>query len=47
MSVVLNELGERRQAIADAEAALKIFEQIGHPHAVTVRGQLESWRREA
>jgi len=39
-------LGERRQAIARAEAALEIYEQIESPYAANVRQQLEIWRGE-
>lgn len=42
---MLNKLGDRKQAIAHAEAALKIREQIESPYAAMVREQLEAWRR--
>jgi len=44
MSFVLDELGEREKAIAHAEAALKIFEQIESPYAEKVRQKLAEWR---
>jgi tetratricopeptide (TPR) repeat protein len=40
-------LGEARQAIAHAEAALQIFEQIEDPNAARVRAQLARWRGQA
>ena len=45
MSSALDQLGERAQAIANAEAALKIFEQIEDPNAAKVRKQLAEWRK--
>ena len=46
MSVARDQLGERDQAIRDAELALFIFEQIEDPHAAQVRAQLDAWREE-
>jgi len=45
MSLALHELGDRAQAMAGAEAALKALEQIEDPAAATVRSQVEEWRR--
>jgi hypothetical protein len=45
MSLALDKLGERTQAIAHAETALKIFEAIEDPNAGKVREQLEGGRR--
>jgi len=45
MGLVLDKLGERAQAIAHAEAALKIFEQIEDPNTSKVRVQLAEWRK--
>jgi len=42
--LALDRLGERAQAIAHAETALKIYEQIEDPHAGMVRGQLAKWK---
>jgi len=42
---VLDTLGERAQAIAHAEAALKIFEQIEDSHAEKVRKKLAEWHK--
>ncbi len=46
MSLSLDQLGERAQAVAGAEAALQIYEQIESPHAKKVRAQLAQWRGE-
>ena len=43
-ALALNKLGEREQAIASAEAALKILEAIEDPDAAKVRAQLAEWR---
>lgn len=40
----LDQLDDRAQAIARAEAALKIFETIEHPYAAKARAQLEKWK---
>ena len=45
MSLALDTLGERQQAIAHAEAALTILEQIEAPNAGTVRNQIEEWKK--
>ena len=45
MSLALDQLGEREQAIAHAEAALKIFEQIEDSKAAEARKQLDEWRK--
>jgi len=44
MSLSLDKLGERAQAITCAEQALTIYEQIEHPGAAKVRAQLTEWR---
>lgn len=46
MSLALDKLGERAQAIDCAEAALKIREQIEDPNAPKVRAKLKAWRGE-
>jgi tetratricopeptide (TPR) repeat protein len=46
MSLALDQLGERAQAIQHAEQALAIFEQIEHPNAAQVRERLASWREQ-
>jgi tetratricopeptide (TPR) repeat protein len=43
-ALVLDELNDRTQAIARAEAALQIFDAIEHPDAAKVRAQLEEWK---
>ena len=42
--MVLDQLGERAQAIQRAEQALTIFEQIEDPRAAEVRAKLAAWR---
>ncbi|HMD86568.1 MAG TPA: hypothetical protein VKO18_17925 [Terriglobia bacterium] len=44
MSLALDKLGDRAQAIAHAEAALKIYEAIEDPNSAKVRAQLAQWR---
>ncbi|HEX7332224.1 MAG TPA: hypothetical protein VF290_12045 [Pyrinomonadaceae bacterium] len=44
MSLGLDQLGERAQAIQHAEQALIIQEQIEDPNAAQVREQLADWR---
>jgi len=44
MSLLLDQLGERAQAIHHAEQALIIFEQIEDPNATKVRAMLAAWR---
>jgi len=46
MSLTLDQLGERAQAIRYAERALTIFEQIEDPNAAQVRAQLAAWREQ-
>lgn len=46
MSLVLDRVGERAQAIQHTEQALAIFEQIEDPYAEKVRAQLAAWREE-
>ena len=46
MSLVLDHLGERAQAIQHAEQALTIFEQIEHHYAARVRAKLAAWREQ-
>lgn len=43
-SLALDKLGDRAKAIKDAEAALKIYEDIESPIAARVREQLARWR---
>jgi hypothetical protein len=43
MSICTNELGDRAQAIALAEAALEIYMAIEPPRVETVRQQLSEW----
>jgi tetratricopeptide (TPR) repeat protein len=43
-SLTLDKLGERAKAIENAQAALKIFEQIEVPNAAKARKQLEEWK---
>jgi tetratricopeptide (TPR) repeat protein len=45
MSLALDKLGQRKEAIEHAEAALKIAEQIEDPCAAMVRRQLEEWKK--
>jgi tetratricopeptide (TPR) repeat protein len=45
MSLALDKLGEHAQAIAHADAALKIFEQIEDPNADKVHKKLAEWRK--
>jgi tetratricopeptide (TPR) repeat protein len=47
ISLLLRSLGERAKAIAPAEAALEIFEQIESPNAAKARAALAQWRGEA
>ena len=46
MSLALDQLGERTQAIQHAEQALTILEQIEDPNAAKVRAQLADWREQ-
>ena len=46
MSLALDQLGERVQAIQCAEQALIIREQIEDPRAAQVRAQLAAWREQ-
>jgi hypothetical protein len=39
-----DKLAERAQAIAYAEGALVIFEQIESPHAERIRTRLDEWK---
>lgn len=45
-SLALDSLGKRTEAIANAEAALAILEQVEHPNSAQVRAQIEKWRSE-
>jgi hypothetical protein len=45
MSVALDKLGDRTQAVTHAEAALKIHGQIEDPNVTRIRKQLADWRR--
>lgn len=47
MSLALDNIGERQRAIANAEAALDIFELIEEPDTGMVREALAEWRGEA
>ena len=47
MALALDKLGEREQAIAHAEAAREVFEQIKSPEAAVAREALRRWREEA
>jgi hypothetical protein len=44
MSLALDQLGERTQAIGCAQAALQIREAIEDPNAEKVRQQLAQWQ---
>jgi len=46
ISGALEHLGERAQAIQNAEHALTIYEQIEDPNAAQVRAQLATWREQ-
>jgi hypothetical protein len=46
MALALAKLGERKEAITHAEAALKIYETIESPDVEKVRKQLAEWGRE-
>src|ERR1051326_8819725 len=45
-ALTLNELGDRIEAIARVEIALKIYEGIESPSAVQARAALAQWRSE-
>ncbi len=42
-SMSLHERGNREQALADAKAALKIFQDVGSPNVSIVEEYLEKW----
>jgi hypothetical protein len=44
MSLALDDLGDRKEALKLAEASLKTREEIEDPFVPTVRNQLEEWR---
>jgi len=44
--VALDILGQRSDAIAGAEAALKIYESIDHPMTGELQKQLANWQQE-
>ena len=46
MSLALDQLGDRAQAIHHAEQALTIFEEIEDPNAAKARAQLAAWREQ-
>ena len=46
MSLTLDQLGERAQAIHHAEQALIVREQIEDPSAAQVRAKLAEWREQ-
>ena len=43
-ALALDKLGQWPEVMTRAEAALKTYEQIEHPHAAKVRAQLAKWR---
>ena len=43
--MALEQIGNRAQAIARAEAALRIYEAIEDPNAAQVRAALTAWRK--
>jgi hypothetical protein len=43
---MIDELGDRAQAIEAYESALEIFERLNVPEAAGVRSQLDEWQRE-
>jgi tetratricopeptide (TPR) repeat protein len=45
MSLALDNLNERSEAIKKAESALEIFEQIESPAVARVRQKLAEWRK--
>jgi tetratricopeptide (TPR) repeat protein len=47
IGLALNELGDRVEGIAHAEAALEIYEQIESPHAERAHAVIARWRGEA
>jgi hypothetical protein len=44
MSLIQYQLGERKQALANAEAGLRILEEIESPYAEYLRRELAEWR---
>jgi hypothetical protein len=44
-ALALEKLGDRVQAIARAEAALRVFEAIEDPNAAKIRTKLDEWRK--
>ena len=46
ISLIQHALGERDTAIANAQAALAIYEEIEDPNAAQARKALEIWRGE-
>ena len=46
MSLALNQLGKRAQAIQHAEHAFTIYEQIEDPTAAKVHVKLAEWREQ-
>ncbi len=47
ISIALHKLGNCADAITNAEAALRIFEQIEDPTAESTRNQLAEWRKQS
>ena len=43
LSLVLDRIGQRPEAIAHAQESLKIYEQIEDPFAAEVQKQVEEW----
>lgn len=44
LALALDKLGDRQQAIGQAQTALELFEIAEHPSAETVRRQLQEWQ---
>jgi predicted RNase H-like HicB family nuclease len=47
MSLALDQLGDRAEAIANAQAALEILVEIEDPNAEMVRRKLAEWGAES
>lgn len=45
LALALDKLGDRNQAIGQAQTALELFEIAEHPSTETVRRQLQEWQR--
>ncbi len=44
LSLALDQTGDRKQAISQAEIALELFEIAEHPYAQVVKERLIEWR---